>query len=78
MMCACVLQQLKHPNLVRLIEVFRRKKRLHLVFDYVDHTLLNELDRHPRGSVTLIFGVCNLLLAVDQVACKAKFCVYYC
>ncbi|PVD25649.1 hypothetical protein C0Q70_13308 [Pomacea canaliculata] len=44
-----MLKQLKHPNLVRLIEVFRRKKRLHLVFDYVDHTLLNELDRHPRG-----------------------------
>ncbi|XP_076463898.1 cyclin-dependent kinase-like 1 [Babylonia areolata] len=44
-----MLKQLKHPNLVRLIEVFRRKKRLHLVFDYVDHTLLNELDRCPRG-----------------------------
>ncbi|XP_076441746.1 cyclin-dependent kinase-like 1 isoform X2 [Babylonia areolata] len=44
-----MLKQLKHPNLVRLIEVFRRKKRLHLVFDYVDHTLLNELDRYPRG-----------------------------
>lgn len=43
------LQQLKHPNLVNLIEVFRRKKRLHLVFEYVDHTVLNELDRHPRG-----------------------------
>ena len=44
-----LLQQLKHPNLVNLIEVFRRKKRLHLVFEYVDHTVLNELDRHPRG-----------------------------
>ncbi|XP_060571022.1 cyclin-dependent kinase-like 4 isoform X3 [Ruditapes philippinarum] len=44
-----MLKQLKHPNLVNLIEVFRRKKRLHLVFEYVDHTVLNELDRHPRG-----------------------------
>ena len=43
------LQILKHPNLVNLLEVFKRKKRLHLVFEYVDHTVLNELDRHPKG-----------------------------
>lgn len=42
-------QILKHPNLVNLLEVFKRKKRLHLVFEYVDHTVLNELDRHPKG-----------------------------
>ena len=45
----CVLQQLKHPNLVSLLEVFRRKRRLHLVFEYCDHTVLHELDKHPRG-----------------------------
>lgn len=44
-----MLKQLKHPNLVNLIEVFKRKKRLHLVFEFVDHTVLNELDRNPRG-----------------------------
>ncbi|XP_033734898.1 cyclin-dependent kinase-like 1 isoform X3 [Pecten maximus] len=44
-----MLKQLKHPNLVNLIEVFRRKKRLHLVFEYVDHTVLHELERSPRG-----------------------------
>nr|CDS29992.1 cyclin dependent kinase 1 [Hymenolepis microstoma] len=43
------LKQLKHPNLINLIEVFKRKKRLHLVFQYVDHTLLNELEKHPNG-----------------------------
>lgn len=42
-------QQLKHPNLVNLIEVFRRKKKLHLVFEYCDLTVLNELEKHPRG-----------------------------
>lgn len=45
----CVLQQLKHPNLVNLLEVFRRKRKLHLVFEYCDHTVLHELDKHPRG-----------------------------
>lgn len=43
------LQQLKHPNLVNLIEVFRRKRKMHLVFEYCDHTLLNELERNPNG-----------------------------
>jgi cyclin-dependent kinase-like len=28
-----MLKNLKHPNLINLIEVFRRKKRLHLVFE---------------------------------------------
>lgn len=44
-----MLKQLKHQNLVNLIEVFKRKKRLHLVFEYVDHTVLNELERNPKG-----------------------------
>uniref|UniRef100_A0A8C9ESX3 cyclin-dependent kinase n=1 Tax=Pavo cristatus TaxID=9049 RepID=A0A8C9ESX3_PAVCR len=44
-----MLKQLKHPNLVNLLEVFRRKRKLHLVFEYCDHTVLHELDKHPRG-----------------------------
>lgn len=44
-----LLQQLKHPNLVNLIEVFRRKRKMHLVFEYCDHTLLHELERNPNG-----------------------------
>ncbi|XP_075469953.1 cyclin-dependent kinase-like 1 [Ascaphus truei] len=44
-----MLKQLKHRNLVNLLEVFRRKRKLHLVFEYCDHTVLHELDRYPRG-----------------------------
>lgn len=43
------LQQLKHTNLVNLIEVFKRRRRLHLVFEYIDHTVLELMDRHQRG-----------------------------
>ena len=43
------LQQLRHENLVNLIEVFRRKKRLYLVFEFVDHTVLDDLERCPNG-----------------------------
>lgn len=53
---AGVVQQLKHPNLVNLIEVFRRKKKLHLVFEYCDLTVLNELEKHPRGYTFVLFG----------------------
>ncbi|TRY56414.1 hypothetical protein DNTS_025695 [Danionella cerebrum] len=31
------------------MEVFRKKRKLHLVFEYCDHTVLNELERYPRG-----------------------------
>ncbi|XP_061941051.1 cyclin-dependent kinase-like 4 isoform X2 [Apis cerana] len=39
-----MLKKLRHDNLVNMIEVFRRKKRFYLVFEYLDHTLLNELE----------------------------------
>lgn len=44
-----MLKQLRHENLVNLIEAFRRKNRLYLVFEFVDHTLLDELQRQPTG-----------------------------
>ncbi|XP_071961963.1 cyclin-dependent kinase-like 1 [Antedon mediterranea] len=44
-----MLKQLKHENLVNLLEVFKRKRKLHLVFEYCEHTVLNELEAHPNG-----------------------------
>lgn len=44
-----MLKQLRHENLVNLLEVFRRKKRLYLVFEFVDHTVLDELEKCPNG-----------------------------
>ncbi|XP_054714546.1 cyclin-dependent kinase-like 4 isoform X2 [Uloborus diversus] len=49
-----MLKQLKHPNLVNLIEVFRRKRKLHLVFEYCDHTVLDILEKHPKGVPELL------------------------
>ncbi|CAL8098921.1 unnamed protein product [Calicophoron daubneyi] len=43
-----MLKRLKHPNLVNLIEVFRKRKHLNLVFQYLDHSLLNEMEMRPR------------------------------
>ncbi|XP_075589974.1 uncharacterized protein LOC124497731 [Dermatophagoides farinae] len=44
-----MLKQLKHPNLINLIEVFRRKRKLHLVFEYCELTVLDILEKYPRG-----------------------------
>ncbi|ESO84233.1 hypothetical protein LOTGIDRAFT_108359 [Lottia gigantea] len=44
-----MLKQLRHDHLVNLLEVFRRKKRLYLVFEFVDHTVLDELEKCPNG-----------------------------
>ena len=35
---------------MNLIEVFRRKKRLYLVFEFVDHTALDDLEKYPTGA----------------------------
>lgn len=32
-----------------MIEVFRRRKRFYLVFEFLDHTVLDELERSPDG-----------------------------
>lgn len=44
-----MLKQLKHGNLVNLLEVFRRKRKLHLVFEFIDRSALDELDAAPNG-----------------------------
>ncbi|KAM6360970.1 LOW QUALITY PROTEIN: cyclin-dependent kinase-like 2 [Alca torda] len=42
-----LLKQLRHENLVNLLEVCKKKKRWYLVF--VDHTVLDDLEAFPNG-----------------------------
>lgn len=44
-----MLKMLRHDNLVNLLEVFKRKKKLYLVFEYVDRTLLDDLENNEYG-----------------------------
>ncbi|NXO31636.1 CDKL2 protein, partial [Cisticola juncidis] len=44
-----LLKQLRHENLVNLLDVCKRKKRWYLVFEFVDHTLLSDLEASPSG-----------------------------
>ncbi|XP_013358232.1 PREDICTED: cyclin-dependent kinase-like 2 isoform X2 [Chinchilla lanigera] len=44
-----LLKQLRHENLVNLLEVCKKKKRWYLVFEFVDHTILDDLELFPNG-----------------------------
>lgn len=43
------LNSLKQPNIVRLLEIFRHEGKICLIFEYVDHTVLQEIDINPEG-----------------------------
>ncbi|XP_075686899.1 cyclin-dependent kinase-like 4 isoform X2 [Rhinoderma darwinii] len=68
--------KLKHSNLVNLLEVFRRKRKLHLVFEYCDHTVLNELEKHPNGVPEMMTKniVGQILQAVNF--CHKNSCIH--
>ncbi|XP_010592435.1 cyclin-dependent kinase-like 2 [Loxodonta africana] len=44
-----LLKQLRHENLVNLLEVCKKKKRWYLVFEFVDHSILDDLELFPNG-----------------------------
>ena len=44
-----ILQGFQNVNIIHLFEVFRRKGKLYLVFEYVEKTLLEEVEGHPEG-----------------------------
>ncbi|ORY39762.1 Pkinase-domain-containing protein [Neocallimastix californiae] len=44
-----ILKKIKHDNIVQLFDIFKRKGKLYLVFEYVDHTILEDIDKNPNG-----------------------------
>ncbi|TDG99429.1 hypothetical protein EPR50_G00194180 [Perca flavescens] len=44
-----LLRQLRHDNLVNLLEVWKRRRRWYLVFEFVERTLLEDLEQNPSG-----------------------------
>lgn len=71
-----MLKQLKHPNLVNLLEVFRRKRKLHLVFEYCDHTVLNELEKHPKGVPESLTRSITWQMLQALSYCHANNCIH--
>lgn len=44
-----ILRMLKHPNIVHLLEAFRRRHKLYLVFEFVEKNLLEILEENENG-----------------------------
>ncbi|XP_039606077.1 cyclin-dependent kinase-like 2 [Polypterus senegalus] len=44
-----LLKQLRHDNLVNLLEVCKKKRRWYLVFEFVERTVLDDLEQFPNG-----------------------------
>ncbi|XP_026177917.1 cyclin-dependent kinase-like 2 isoform X2 [Mastacembelus armatus] len=44
-----LLRKLHHDNLVNLLEVWKRRRRWYLVFEFVERTLLDDLEQNPSG-----------------------------
>ncbi|ORC87420.1 putative mitogen-activated protein kinase, putative,kinase [Trypanosoma theileri] len=44
-----VLKQLRHPNVISLLDVFRRDGKLYLVFEYVENTILQLIEEKRHG-----------------------------
>ncbi|CEF61736.1 Cyclin-dependent kinase-like 1 [Strongyloides ratti] len=64
-----MLKNLKHINLVNLIEVFKRNRKLHLVFEYCERTLLNDLERYPQGCPDVL-----IKKTIYQLCLAIKYC----
>ncbi|XP_048034779.1 cyclin-dependent kinase-like 2 isoform X1 [Megalobrama amblycephala] len=44
-----LLKQLRHENLVNLLDAWKRRRRWYLVFEFVERTVLDELEQFPSG-----------------------------
>ena len=62
-----MLRLLKHHTIVKLIEAFKRKGRLYLVFEFLDKNLLEVLEDQPNGldPSKIKLYVYQMLKAVD-------------
>ncbi|KAI6185350.1 Protein kinase domain-containing protein [Aphelenchoides besseyi] len=71
-----MLRQLKHPNLVNLIEVFKRHRKIHLVFEHCERTLLDDLEKYQNGFPELIAKkiIWQLLSAIHF--CHSRNCIH--
>ncbi|XP_011330210.1 cyclin-dependent kinase-like 4 isoform X2 [Ooceraea biroi] len=71
-----LLKNLKHPNLVNLLEVFRRKRKLHLVFEYCENTLLHEMEKYPSGCPDLTTRQITWQILQGVAYCHRLGCVH--
>ncbi|MES1904081.1 MAG: Cyclin-dependent kinase-like 2, partial [Paramarteilia canceri] len=62
---------LNHDNVVTLLDVFKRNRRLYLVFEYIEYSLLDFMERSKTGislsSIKkILYQICQALLYMHQ------------
>lgn len=71
-----MLRQLKHPNLINLIEVFRRKRRLHLVFDYCELTVLDVIEKYGNSCPLNLIRKIVWQIVNGTSYCHSRNCIH--
>lgn len=59
-----------------LLEVFRRKRRLHLVFEFCEHTVLHELERNPQGCPDHLTAQITYQTLLGVAYCHKQGCLH--
>lgn len=62
-----MLNALKDKSVVKMIEAFKRKGRLYLVFEFMDRNLLEVLEEKPEGldRESVRYYIYQILKAID-------------
>lgn len=62
-----LLTELRHQNIVNLLEVFKYKEKINMIFEYVPFTALELLEKSPKGLSPLMVKkiIFQLTLAID-------------
>ncbi|XP_012987888.2 cyclin-dependent kinase-like 2 isoform X2 [Esox lucius] len=64
-----MLKRLRHENLVNLLEVWKKRRRWYLVFEFVERTVLDDLEQSPSG-----LDYCRLRRYLYQILRAVSFC----
>lgn len=64
-----ILRALKHENIVTLKDGFRRRRRLYLVFEFVQQNLLQVIEQNPLGLDHTVVQV-----YIYQLLCALNYC----
>lgn len=56
-----LLQSIRHDNVICLLDVFHVRRRLYLVFEYIEGTVLQVQSRTKDGAASIVGSIFNIL-----------------
>jgi serine/threonine protein kinase len=64
-----ILKQMKHPNIVNLVDLIHGEKKLYLVFEFMDYDLKKFLDQNGQAlppQLVKVFKNLNLVILIPN------------